>query len=348
MRTLRLSGLTLFAVVPLLVVHCGGGEAESTQTTAPTTSASTTAAPTASTTAAAAPTIQCPAATAATAPTPATPKAGCPDMSSFESLAKVDLAKELKIDKKLAAQLKDVALATVAINHTSARIESAMKDACGKILADLGCSADVGDLQATCHAASNVIDQMRVMAGKSATITPHVTAPVCKVPAQPVLDCLHTCDPAFKGKADALKCDGTADATGCEGNWTVAKVPQGCAIACAAEARGQAQCTPEQITVQIDGATDADAAAKLKAALEKDLHGVMLQDAARGPLDKQAKATADLLKALPKDMDSLEKKNPRLECFDSVASNSVMAMTQLAVETTLSLNVLLGATAPQK
>ncbi|HEY1957299.1 MAG TPA: hypothetical protein VGH28_16885 [Polyangiaceae bacterium] len=348
---LRLAGAAaaIFVVVPVLLADCGGDNAQAPATTTPTASApaTTSAAPSASV-AASTPAIRCPSPSAAPVTPASPPKAGCPDMSTLDALAKLDMSKELKLDKKLGTQLKDIALATVALDHASAQIDGSMKEACGKLLADFGCSGDFGDAPATCHAAENVIDQARANAGPAATLTPRVTPAVCKVPAQAMLDCVHACDPTFKGKADALKCDGTADATGCDGSWSSAKTSQGCSIACAATAADKAQCTPEQIAIQVDNATDAKAADALKSALEKDLHGAMMHEAARGRVQALAKKNADLLKALPKDIDAMSKKNPRLACFDSVMMSNVSGMTRIAVETALSLNVMLTATTKKK
>lgn len=114
--------------------------------------------------------------------------------------------------------------------------------------------------------------------------------------------CAGTCDGKCKGKADA-QCNGTCKGScsascemqakgeckgSCSGKCSVemkepkcsgtVKPPEmsaECKANCDAEVNGKAECTPASVFVKIDGAADADAALKLKAALTKNLPALL-------------------------------------------------------------------------
>ena len=332
-------------IVPVVAAHCGGNQAEETPVTAPSASATTTASASSST-AAATPTVSvhCPAPKPPPTSSPATAKAGCPDMSTVEAVGKLDFAKELKVDRKLAGQLRNAALVAVAMRDATTRIDATMKESCTKLLGDFGCSGDYGNVQGTCDAAMDALGQAKAALGASATLSHTATPARCVIASQPMLDCLHKCDATFKGKADALKCDGTADASGCEGSWSTTKTSDGCNLACGLETMAQAQCTPERITMKIDGASDPKATETFRSAVEKDLAGALLQSAAHGPIAALVKKGVDLMKSLPKDMDHREATNKRLECFDAVTTDTVFTTSQVALEQVMSINLMTAGT----
>lgn len=81
----------------------------------------------------------------------------------------------------------------------------------------------------------------------------------------------------------AAKCSGTCHgecsvqmkAPKCEGKIDPPKASAECKARCDAKVTAELQCTPGHVAVRIDGAVDAEAAAKYKAALEKHLPAVL-------------------------------------------------------------------------
>ncbi len=265
-------------------------------------------------------------------------------MSTLDAVAKLDFAKELKVDRKLAGQIRNVALVSVALHDVTTRVDATMKESCTKLLGDFGCSSDYGNVQGTCDAAMDALNQAKAALGASATLSHTATPARCVIASQPMLDCLHKCDATFKAKADALKCDGTADATGCDGSWSTTKTSDGCNVACGLETLAQAQCTPQRITMKIDGASDPKAAETFRSAVEKDLPGALVQAAARGSVAALFKKSVDIMKSLPKDMDHREATNKRLECFDAVTTDTVSSTSQVALEQVMSVNLMVAGT----
>lgn len=114
--------------------------------------------------------------------------------------------------------------------------------------------------------------------------------------------CAGTCDGKCKGKADAQcngtckgscsascemqakgECKGTCSgkcsvemkAPKCSGTVKPPEVSAECKANCDAEVNGKAECKPATVFVKVDGAADAEAAMKLKAALTKNLPGLL-------------------------------------------------------------------------
>ncbi|MDF3070167.1 MAG: hypothetical protein K0R38_5768 [Polyangiaceae bacterium] len=114
--------------------------------------------------------------------------------------------------------------------------------------------------------------------------------------------CAGTCDGKCKGKADAQcngtckgscsascemqakgECKGTCSgkcsvemkAPKCSGTVKPPEVSAECKANCDAEVNGKAECKPATVFVKVNGAADAEAAMKLKAALTKNLPGLL-------------------------------------------------------------------------
>ena len=336
-----------FALVPVLALHCGGEETTQPTPTAPSASAPASTAPAASSAAAAEATpLQCPAPKPSKPVTPSTAPASCPDASTLDAVAKVDFAKAYKVDGKLAAQLKENAEMTAAMHDFTTRVDAAMQSGCAKILADLGCTADYGGMQGTCDAADDVLKQAKSRLGAAAQVSIQVDEPHCSVASQPALECLHQCAPSFKGKAAALKCDGASSAAGCEGVWSAPGVSDACATTCAMKLSAQATCTPSHVEAKIAGASDAKSAQLLQTVVDQDFHAVLLAEAARGRVAQMIKGTANVMKALGPVLEKAEPKNKTLsQCYDPVTTNETLAITDVALEQMVGLNVVL---APQK
>ena len=81
----------------------------------------------------------------------------------------------------------------------------------------------------------------------------------------------------------AAKCDGTCSgkcsaefkAPKCSGEVQPPKMSADCKASCDAKVSGKLACTPAKVSLKIEGAADAQAAAKYKAALEANLPGVL-------------------------------------------------------------------------
>lgn len=111
-----------------------------------------------------------------------------------------------------------------------------------------------------------------------------------------------TCEGTCKGKCDAAaegscggecsgscelsaaaKCEGTCTgecsvemkAPKCEGKVTPPKASAECNASCDAKVQAEVECTPAKVALVIDGAASADAAAKLKGAVEANLPAVL-------------------------------------------------------------------------
>ena len=69
-----------------------------------------------------------------------------------------------------------------------------------------------------------------------------------------------------------------------------------CKANCDAEVNAKVECEPAQVTVKLEGAADAAAGAKLKAALEKDLP--MLVKVTKGMVGRVEKASGNVKVAL--------------------------------------------------
>lgn len=99
--------------------------------------------------------------------------------------------------------------------------------------------------------------------------------------------------------AAAAKCEGTCHgdcsvemkAPKCEGEMTPPEVSAECEANCDAQVQAQVECTPPRITVRIDGAANAELAAKYKAALEANLPAVI--NIAVGMKDQALSVAAD-------------------------------------------------------
>ncbi len=94
--------------------------------------------------------------------------------------------------------------------------------------------------------------------------------------------CGGSCEGSCEMRA-AAKCGGTCrgecsvemKAPKCEGKIDPPKASAECKARCDAKVSAELQCTPARVVVRIDGALDAQAAAKYKAALEKHLPAVL-------------------------------------------------------------------------
>jgi hypothetical protein len=71
------------------------------------------------------------------------------------------------------------------------------------------------------------------------------------------------------------KCDVEMKAPKCSGEVKPPEMSAECKASCDAEVNGKLECTPASVFVKIDGAADAQAAAKLKAVLAKDLPALL-------------------------------------------------------------------------
>ncbi len=94
--------------------------------------------------------------------------------------------------------------------------------------------------------------------------------------------CTGKCGGSCKVEAGA-KCEGTCHAKcdvdfkapACSGQLEMPKVSADCKASCDAQVSGKLSCTPAGVSLKIDGAADAAAAAKYKAALEANLPAVL-------------------------------------------------------------------------
>lgn len=94
--------------------------------------------------------------------------------------------------------------------------------------------------------------------------------------------CKGTCSASCKVEAKG-KCNGTCSggcsvkmkAPKCSGEVTPPEMSAECKANCDAKVSGKLECTPAGVTVKIEGAADAQAATKLKAALEKNLPALL-------------------------------------------------------------------------
>jgi len=90
--------------------------------------------------------------------------------------------------------------------------------------------------------------------------------------------CSATCEMQAKGECKGTcsgKCSVEMKAPKCSGTVKPPEVSAECKANCDAEVNGKASCTPASVFVKIDGAADADAAMKLKAALTKNLPALL-------------------------------------------------------------------------
>jgi len=79
-------------------------------------------------------------------------------------------------------------------------------------------------------------------------------------------DCKGTCSGGCSVKMEAPKCSGKV---------VPPKMSADCKANCNAKVSGKVECTPARVTVSIAGAADAEAATKLKAAIEKNLPAIL-------------------------------------------------------------------------
>jgi hypothetical protein len=90
--------------------------------------------------------------------------------------------------------------------------------------------------------------------------------------------CSASCTATAKGKCEGEcsgKCDVEMKAPKCSGNVKPPEMSAECKANCDAEANAKLECRPASVAVKIDGAADAQAAAKLKAVLAKDLPAIL-------------------------------------------------------------------------
>ncbi len=90
--------------------------------------------------------------------------------------------------------------------------------------------------------------------------------------------CSASCTMQAKGECKGEcsgKCDVEMKAPKCSGEVKPPEMSAECKANCNAEVSGKLECQPASVMVKIDGAADAQAAAKLKAALAKDLPAIL-------------------------------------------------------------------------
>jgi hypothetical protein len=90
--------------------------------------------------------------------------------------------------------------------------------------------------------------------------------------------CSASCEVQAKGECKGEcsgKCDVEMKAPKCSGTVKPPEMSAECKANCDAEVNGKLECTPASVVVKLDGAADAQAAAKLKAALSKDLPAIL-------------------------------------------------------------------------
>ena len=90
--------------------------------------------------------------------------------------------------------------------------------------------------------------------------------------------CSASCTAQAKGKCEGEcsgKCDVEMKAPKCSGNVKPPEMSAECKANCDAEANAKLECRPASVVAKIDGAADAQAAAKLKAVLAKDLPAIL-------------------------------------------------------------------------
>jgi hypothetical protein len=89
--------------------------------------------------------------------------------------------------------------------------------------------------------------------------------------------CSASCEVAAKGECKGEcsgKCDVEMKAPKCSGTVKPPEMSAECKANCDAEVNGKLECTPASVMVKLDGAADAQAAAKLKGALTKNLPAI--------------------------------------------------------------------------
>jgi len=123
--------------------------------------------------------------------------------------------------------------------------------------------------------------------------------------------CEGSCDAAGKGQCQgkcggtcqlkaAAKCEGQCSGKcsvamkepHCSGNVVPPKVSADCKASCDAEVAGKLECVPAKVALKIEGAANASVAADYKAAIEKNLPGVL--KIAIGMKDRLATASANV------------------------------------------------------
>jgi hypothetical protein len=90
--------------------------------------------------------------------------------------------------------------------------------------------------------------------------------------------CSASCTMQAKGECKGEcsgKCDVEMKAPKCSGEVKPPEMSAECKAHCNAEANGKLECHPATVAVKIDGAADAQASAKLKMALQKDLPAIL-------------------------------------------------------------------------
>lgn len=90
--------------------------------------------------------------------------------------------------------------------------------------------------------------------------------------------CSGSCELAAGGQCQGT-CSGSCSVSmkepSCSGEVTPPKMSAECKASCDAKLSGQVSCTPAKVSLKVEGAADADAAARYKAAIEKNLPAIL-------------------------------------------------------------------------
>ena len=173
----------------------------------------------------------------------------CPDISSIDAIAKVDFAKELKVDVKIGAKLKGGISAALNLKNLAAQIDGDLKLACGGLAKDLTGKADYKSGSEACEAAVKAMGEVKAKFGASASIKLDVKPPKCAASVKATASCQAKCEGKAEPPAASFKCEGSAKCDGeckggCEGGAS-ASASAACTGECGGKCEGEVSGTCE-------------------------------------------------------------------------------------------------------
>jgi hypothetical protein len=213
---------------------------------------------------------------------PSVPSAGgaCPNLASVEGIARVDFAREFKLDVAASGKVKAGLEAAAELRDLSAQIDGDLKTACGTLASNLGERGSYASGEDACRAAIRAMGAARAKIGAKAKIALVVRPPRCAASVDAMADCAARCDATVKpGKLD-VQCKGGELSGECSGS---------CQGSCDMSAGGQCdgECSGS-CSAEFSGSCDGNCNGKCDGKTSK---GVACAGKCEGKCDGEAKGS---------------------------------------------------------
>lgn len=138
------------------------------------------------------------------------------EVTSLESIARVDWAALFKVEARVGAQIRDGLQVARELPDLAAEIEGELRTACNGLVRELG-GSERKDARGACEAAFEALDRTRAEIGPDSSIEVTVEPSRCDASMEDMAACASACDGRSEGGQVEVRCEGGEVAGKCNG-----------------------------------------------------------------------------------------------------------------------------------